>query len=544
MLGQVAIVLHAHLPFVRHPEHERSLEERWLYEALWESYLPLVDVLDRLAAEGVDAPLTISVSPPLASMLRDRLLLQRFDAHLARLEALASREARRLGDAGALGPVAAFYGERLRSIRATWDAIDGDVLGALAAHAGAGRIELWTTALTHAYLPGLRSPASVRAQLRMGLRAFEALVGRAARGLWLPECAFEPRFAADLAAAGVRYTVVDAHGIDLASPRPPLGVRAPILAPTGVAFFGRDPEASREVWSRQEGFPGHALYRDFYRDIGFDLGEEHLAGELGPHAIRLMTGLKYHRITGPTDQKEPYDPVAASALAREHAERFVAAREEALAASPRLGEAPAIAVAPYDAELFGHWWFEGPTFLEHVLRALDASARAGRVGAITLGGYLERWPEAFVAEPAASSWGEGGYGGVWAGEATARLWRHVHHAERAVLGALGHQRGATGLAGRALDQALRELWLLQASDWAFMIHRGEMAAYAEARVRRHASRAARLAAIAEGTPSDADAAWVMAVAFQDRFLAELRGERLRDAFDPWGPGAAPAARAG
>jgi 1,4-alpha-glucan branching enzyme len=534
VLGHIALVLHAHLPWVRHPEHGRPLEERWLHEAIWESYLPLVDLLDRLAWDGVRIGITLSISPPLAAMLADDLLRRRFSDHLERLERLAAS----LASGSSLEPQARalmpFYQRRLAEAHATWDRIGGDVVAALRGHERGGRVELLTSTATHAYLPGLlAAPASVRAQLRLGLRGFAEITGAHPRGLWLPECAYDPRLGADLAAAGVRYTILDAHGLALAEPRPPAGVLAPVLAPSGVAFFARDPEAARDVWSRQGGYPGDPQYREFYRDVGFDLPEHALEGDLGPNGTRLMTGLKPYRITGPGPHKEPYDPDAANARAREHARHFVETREAVARRAAERVAAPLL-VAPFDAELFGHWWFEGPVFLEHTLRALDASARAGGVASITLGGYLESFPEIAVAEPAPSSWGEGGFGEVWAGPEAARLWRHVHHVERSVRDATARRRHATGLAGRALDQAIRELLLLQSSDWAFMLRRGEMTPYAEARVRTHAHRATRLAgiALAEHAAPD-DAAWVSEVCDRDGFLAALQGERIRDAFDPW-----------
>jgi 1,4-alpha-glucan branching enzyme len=542
MIGHVALLLHAHLPYVRHPEHDRPLEERWLHEALAESYLPILGVLDRLAAEGIRAPFTVSISPPLAAMLGDDLLRRRFVDHLGRLERLADRLDRGEGidpaaiaAAGAAGEPLAFMRRRLAEVRAIWDRIGGDVGGALLAHRDEGRIELCTTTATHAYLPGLlASPASIRAQLRLGLRAFERLTGRRPLGLWLPECAYDPRLGPELAAAGVRYTVLDAHGLSLARPRPPAGIAAPILSPEGVAFFARDPSASRDVWSRAAGYPGDPAYREFYRDVGFDLPAEALGGEIGPKGTRVMTGLKLHRITGPGPHKEPYDPARAAARAGEHAALFVADRETTLTVVPGVDGAK-ILVAPFDAELFGHWWFEGPLFLEQVLRRLHASATEGRLQPVTLGGYLERFPEAAIAEPAASSWGEGGFGAVWVGPEAARLSRHVRQAERRVRAACERRRGAVGLAGRALDQAIRELCLLSSSDWAFMLHRGEMGEYAEARVRAHAYRAARLADIAESNaPTMEDLAWVHAVCDGDRFLSELAGEEIRDAFDGWG----------
>jgi 1,4-alpha-glucan branching enzyme len=515
---------------VRHPEHARSLEERWLFEALWESYLPLLDVLDRLAADGIPASLTISVSPPLAAMLRDDLLRRRFEDHLRRTEALAAAAAARCANTG-FAAAAAFYQRRIDAARRTWEARRGDVLGALVRHAATGHIELLTTAATHAYLPGLLpAPASIRAQLRLGLRAFAALSGAPApAGFWLPECAYDPRLDHDLAAAGVRFTLLDAHAMPPAS-------HAPVTSPAGVAFFGRDTASSREVWSPHEGYPGHPAYREFHRDIGFDWEERDLHGEIGPAGGRVMTGLKLHRVTGPGAGKAPYDPALASEQARAHAAEFVARRRADLAriaSGSRRPAAPPILVSAYDAELFGHFWLEGPEFLEHVVRGL---ARAGDLSPITLGAYLARHPPEIVAQPAASSWGEGGWGAVWVGPAAAPLWRHVHHTEGAVRAALaeGAALDADSPRGAALDQAVRELLLLQASDWAFMIDRGDMARYGEARARAHAERARRLAALAtKAALTPEERAWIRAICDSDRFLAELRGPAIRDAFAPW-----------
>ena len=167
-----------------------------------------------------------------------------------------------------------------------------------------------------------RAASSGLAELRASLRH------KAPRPL-APGMCLDPRLGGDLAAAGVRYTILDAQGIELAWPAPPFGIYAPILSPSGVAFFARDPHSSREVWSRQSGYPGDPAYREFYRDVGFDLPTSALLGEVGPDGTRVMTGLKLHRVTGPGPHKEPYDPDLAAARAAEHAKAFIAGREAA-----------------------------------------------------------------------------------------------------------------------------------------------------------------------------------------------------------------------
>ena len=247
--GYLALVLHAHLPFVRHPEHARHLEERWLYEALIECYLPLLDAFDRMAEDNVPFALTMSITPPLAAMLKDELLRARFEQHLARTEKLAEREMKRLYGDGLFAPVATFYREELGRIRRVWDRHGGDVIAGLVRHWDAGRLELITCSATHCYLPGLMPAAEgIRPQLELGVKGFEAIVGRRPIGMWLPECAYHPSFDQDIADAGIRFTIVDTHGVTLARPRPLFGVHAPIVSPSGVAFFARDAESSRQVW--------------------------------------------------------------------------------------------------------------------------------------------------------------------------------------------------------------------------------------------------------------------------------------------------------
>jgi 1,4-alpha-glucan branching enzyme len=530
--GYLALVLHAHLPFVRHPEHARHLEERWFYEALVECYLPLLDAFDRMADEGVPFALTMSVTPPLAAMMKDDLLRTRFDGHLARLEALADREMKRLYGDERFAPVATFYRDHFAQMRAVWERHRKDLVGGLVRHWDAGRLELLTCSATHCYLPGmLPAREGIRPQLALGVRAFETIVGRRPVGAWLAECAYDPSFDDEIARAGMRFTILDTHGILHARPRPPFGVHAPICSPSGVAFFGRDVESSRQVWSRDEGYPGDAFYRDFYRDIGFDLPESELMGEVAGDGSRIMTGLKYYRITGKGVEKQAYQPGAARERSWAHAGDFVFHRAKQVEHLAREGAMPVppVVVAPYDAELFGHWWFEGPMFLEGVFRRLRETR--GVLEAITLRGYLDRHPVSVQATPSASSWGAGGYGEVWVGQEAAWTWRHVHHATRYVGWLVQHHRRAEGRRGQALDQAIRELLLLQSSDWAFILKTGTATRYAQARIRAHVHRLRHLGHLVEtGVVAGTDSIWLDDLCQRDNFVAGLHGDELRAYF--------------
>jgi 1,4-alpha-glucan branching enzyme len=532
--GYLALVLHAHLPYVRHPEHARHLEERWLYEAIIECYLPLIDIFDRLEREGVPFALTMSLTPPLAAMLRDELLQKRFSDHLSRMERLADHEMKRLWGDERFAPLATFYRQELARVRDVWERWHGDVVAALVHHWDRGHLELLTCSATHCYLPGmLPAREGIRPQLDLGVQAFEHLVGRRPLGMWLPECAYTPEIDNDIARAGVRFTILDSHGLTRARPSPPFGVHAPIVSPSGIAFFARDQESSRQVWSREEGYPGDVYYRDFYRDIGYDLPEEDLLGEIQPNGARLMTGIKYFRITGPKidlAHKQPYMPGVARERVWEHAGDFVRNRlAQVRWLREKMHIAP-IVVSPYDAELFGHWWYEGPMFLEALFRRMHEAA--GELEAVTLRAYLDREPIAAYATPAASSWGADGYGRVWVGQEAAWTWRHVHHATRYVRWLVERHRHANGTRGRALDQTIRELLLLQSSDWNFIIKTGTATQYAEARVRAHVHRLRRLGYLVEqGDAKGEDMTWLDSVCSRDNFLSSMPSEQLRRVWD-------------
>lgn len=518
--GCVILLLHAHLPYVRHPEDPGALEQRWLFEAIGECYLPLVEVLERLRRDGVPFALALSLSPTLLNMLADPLLRARYRTHLDRLVALADREVARTARRRE-HRAARMYQDLWRHRRRQWEAMAGDLPGALARLEAAGTVELLTTAATHAFLPLLAPvPAAVRAQVALAVAEFRRTFGRAPAGFWLPECGYCAGLEGVLAEQGLRYAFLEAHGLLGATPRPAHGVHAPAPTAAGVAFFARDPECSRQVWSSQEGYPGDFAYREYYRDIGWDLALEELAPLQHPGGRRAPTGLKYWRITGPTAEKEPYDPEAAAATAARHAGHFVWCRIRQLAALAPAMDRPPVVVAPYDAELFGHWWWEGPQWLEQVARQ---GAAAGEFAFVTPSTYLAQYgaPGPAVA-PADSSWGHGGFYDYWLNGENHWIWRHLHHAGRR-MEALARQHGGAppdSPAGVALRQAGRELLLAQASDWPFILRSGTVVEYARRRLAEHLGRFHRLQeALAGGAAPDSR--WLAAVQGADACFPDL-----------------------
>jgi 1,4-alpha-glucan branching enzyme len=487
--GYLLLVLHAHLPYVRHPEYDRFLEERWFFEAVTETYIPLIKFLDRLQGEGRTVKLTLSISPPLANMMEDPLLRERCTRHLELSLRLAERECERTRHWPDVHFLAQMYRRLFEEARQTFVERCGTrLVRALRQLAEAGSLELMTCAASHGFLPLLRSePGAVRAQVFAAAAEHERIFGQRPQGMWIPECAYYPGLDETLAAAGVRYFFVDSHGIDHADPRPLFGVSAPLYCPSGVAAFGRHPMTSKLVWCTNVGYPADYNYREYYRDIGFDLDQHYLEPFQYAKGVRSHTGIKYHRVTGKTTDKHLYNPDWARETAERHARDFVHRCREHTARAAAGMPFPAVIVSPYDAELFGHWWFEGPQWIYHVLREL---ASGGELALSTPGEYLSAHPVQQKATPAASSWGRNGYHEHWVNPKTAWMWRPLHEAAARMRQAVQQRPSvrADSLEDRALRQAGRELLLAQASDWPFIITNGTTEEYARRRFHDHLHR--------------------------------------------------------
>jgi 1,4-alpha-glucan branching enzyme len=504
------LTLHSHLPWVLH--HGRWPHgSDWLCEAALDTYLPLIEQLRRLEHEGVPAPLTLGITPVLANQLAHPDFPSEF-AHLLneRLAAAerAPGELTASGDAG-LVPLAGYWRDRLDRLGRLLEDLGGDLVGEFRRLEREGRLELISSAATHGYLPLLGRDESVRLQLEVGVREHERLFGRRPRGCWVPECAYRARGpwappgarrAAErpgveeyLAAAGYEYFFADAHlaaaGQPLgAYPDVPLGAerfdaerhdrtggvvdtarRSPydayVVSRAGqppVHALIRDPRSSMQVWSRHEGYPGDEWYLEF-------------------HKIRWPGGLKLWRVTGPdTDlgDKRPYDVTAARSRAETHAGHF-AALLAAIAAEP--GSAGGVIVAPFDTELFGHWWFEGVDFLGDLYRDLATTHGVRSVTGSRHVGAARGRPRIRLAE---GSWGAQGDHSMWMNDGTRWTWERLWPLEE-TFWAVARDAIGSAWARPLLAAAARQLLLAQASDWQFIISTGAAGDYAESRFRRH-----------------------------------------------------------
>ncbi len=550
--GKWIPVLHFHLPFVRHPESPKYLEEEWYFEAVTETYLPLLEVFENLERDNVDYYLTISLTPTLLSMMNDDLLSERLEEYIRlRLKVLDEEAFRTEGDPD-FHPVTLFYRKRYINWYEKIKSGGGKyIINGFLNRYTKGHLDIITSAATHSFLMSMvGEPEAVVAQIEVGVETHKNILGVTPTGIWLPECGYVAGLDAILERYGLKYTFLDQHGIELAEPEPPNGCFSPIISPFNVVMFGRDPESSRQVWSSKEGYPGTPIYREFYRDVGFDLDLPHLI-PLRHSGIKTFTGLKYYAITGSGTYKEAYRPSAAKRKAYEHGNQFVHHRELQLNYLKDYIDEPII-VSMYDAELFGHWWFEGPWWLEAVFRRMSENSFVEAITAKEIaeaslkkhneaikywgknkkedvdfsGTFLNVYEKSniWAAQPATSSWGGGGYAEVWLNGKNDIIQPFLSDLAMELIDICANRYNEVKYP-EVINQAARELLLAQSSDWPFLLTTGQAASYAERRVKAHLVRAKRCILMSVGK-EQYDDKWFNDIANKDNIFPWIDAKAL------------------
>lgn len=487
--GYLCLVLHTHLPFVRHPEFEDSLEERWLFEAITETYIPLLKVFYGLKEDNIDFKLTMSFSPTLTAMLSDYLLQERYLKHISKLIELAEKEVDRTKGDKSLNNLSLMYLEHFQECKYFYeDVCKRDLISQYSKLQESGNIEIITCSATHCFSPVFEEyPNAIKAQLKVGCESYQKYFKTKTKGIWNGECGYFPGLDNYLAEEGINYFFLDTHGILNAKDRPFYGIYAPIYCKSGVAAFGRDPDSSRSVWSCDEGYPGDQNYRDFYRDIGFDLDFEYIKPYIHSTGSRIMTGIKYNKISNKTDEKKGiYNRRLALGKALTHANDFIDKRIIQIKKLNDMMDRPPLLIAPYDTELFGHWWYEGPQWLDYLFRLLNKERNM--IELITPSLYLKQYSENQVTTPSFSSWGLDGYSKVWLDESNNWMYKYLHRTIEQMTELANDYKDASGITKLALNQCAREILLAQASDWPFIMNTNTVVEYARNRIETHISR--------------------------------------------------------
>ena len=491
--GYVSFILHAHLPFVHHPENSDYLEERWLFEAISETYIPLLLNFKKLEDEHVDFRITMSLTPPLLSMLDNKLLQKRYLQYLKSHIELAKKEIVRTKHDYKLNTLAKYYLDRYTNdLHIFKDVYNCNLITGFKYFQDIGVLEIITCGATHGYFPILYvNEKTIRAQIAVGVQTYEKYFSKKPKGIWLPECGYVPEADKYLKEFGIQYIITESHGILYANPTPIYGTFAPIVSPEGVVAFGRDIESGRQVWSSINGYPGDFNYREFYRDIGYEADYEYIRPYIANNGARVDTGIKYYRITGKTELKDYYDIQWAKDSVEKQAGHFLDCRTKQIEELSNLMDVPPIITCPYDAELYGHWWYEGPYWLYVLFKKIYYDQC--NFSLITPSEYIDKYPTMQISAPCISSWGANGYSEVWLNQNNDYIHKHLHvAADRMTELANQFPNEKNTLKRKVLNQCARELLLMQSSDWLFIITNGTMVDYAKKRIKDHVGRFTKL----------------------------------------------------
>ncbi len=506
-----SLVLHSHIPYVQsHGSWPHGMD--WLYEAAAESYLPLLRVFERLQEEGLPARVNISFTPVLMEQLKSPSFAVGFKEYLKMKVEIARRDRGYFEKAGPkpLLPLTEYWESWYAGLLEMFSGrCQEDIIGAFRKLQDSDQIEVLTSAATHGYFPLLSEDDSIRWQVRQGRYCYEKYFGRKPTGFWLPECAYRPGYAWKsplggrdavsrngvdeiLGEEGLGCFFVDTHLLSGGEARGVYLDRFPALKllwekfkkeyqpgqevaktpylpylayPSKVPFLVRDEKSGTQVWSGKTGYPGDGWYLEFHK--------KHFPG-----------GMRYWRITaGDADlgDKLPYDPERVRGRLEENAEHFVDSLRTSL-----KDHDDGVVVALYDTELFGHWWFEGPEWLYLVLKKIHRV----EVKPQTASRCLEALqPHSMVSLPE-GSWGTGGFHWIWLNEGTSWIWEKIYFIEKQ---AMKLKSSSPAKDDRILKQFIREKFLLESSDWPFLISTWTARDYSENRAAEHYLRAKTLA---------------------------------------------------
>lgn len=518
MKGYFSMILHAHLPYVRHPEYKEFLEEDWLYEAISETYIPLLNMFENLTKDNIPWHITITMSGTLSNMLNDDLLKSRYEMSLNKSLEFCQLEVARLEGQEDLLKTAKFNLNFFRRAKETFLKYNGELIKAFKKFQDKGHLEIIPVTATHAILPFMKDfPEAINAQILMAKEDYKKNFGKEPKGIWLAECAYYPGQDKYLEKNDLKYFIVDAHGIMHSNPKPVYGIYAPVYTPNGVAAFARDLESSEQVWSSEIGYPGDGVYREFHKDAGYELDYDYVKPFLHNDGVRRNIGIKYYSITDKkSENKAVYDPQKAYDKAKEHAFDFVCNRSKQLGFLKSLMRTrDPIVVSPYDAELYGHWWFEGPIFLEWVFRYMKDSD----FESIVPSRYLEKYKTNQIVDVNLSSWGANGYYDVWLDPKNDYVYRHIHKAAQKMIELANGRNPENELEKRALNQAARELLMAQTSCWEFIMYTETMVGYAKKKISDHVNRLFKIYEDFRGRTLEED--WLKEIESRDNIFPAL-----------------------
>jgi 1,4-alpha-glucan branching enzyme len=480
--GYFGLVLHGHIPWCKKSGTWPAGEE-WLFEAMYETYIPMLNILRELKESNLKTAITINITPILAEQLADDYMKQRFIDYMENLVSRAANDVKRFENNPKKKFIAEFHLNNFQHILDTfYQNYYRNILGSFRWLQDEKMVELISCAATHAFLPLMESDSGIFSQIQLAVDTHKKYFGKEPKGLWLPECAYRPkkdfngkmRESIDywLNNSGIEYFFVDSHGIlnaELLESNNNIGLNTNVgyTLESGISVFGRNQSASKQVWDAKVGYPGNEFYMEF-------------------HKKDSESGLNYWRITDKSigsEEKDLYLHEKALNKLDDHVIHYISLlKKEIIRFYEKFGM-QGLVVAPFDFELYGHWWKEGIEWLKRLFQALN---NRDEIKMITISNYLTLYKEKFsTIRMNESSWGEGGHFQVWQNPEHGWIWPYINSSIKQFEDVLEKNPNPSDWGQRVLKQTARELLLMEGSDWPFLLYTKQAKEYANQRFHKH-----------------------------------------------------------
>lgn len=482
----ITLALNAHIPYIHHDETDDHIQETWLFSALTETYIPLLNMFQELEEEEIPFKITISISPSLATMMNDTVIQEKYIKYLKNLIKISQFEINRTTDNKSKQTLAKMYKKtyeaRLEDFEIKYKT---NLIDVFRKFDKKGYIELIATGAAHIYLPHYKHfDKVIETEIKTGGIEFASTFARQPKGFWLTECGYTPGIEEKIKEANFSYMFTSSESILYADTRPKYGIYAPIQTPNGISFFGLNHSIFRSIYSSSEGFPARSIYRNPFFDIGYELAENYWAKlQPGMKGQKMGTGIRYYSYGDDVEKRELYNFVEADNQAKKDAQIFVDSLvKQNETVKLLMKDRPPLYTCAFDAELFGHWWYEGITFLKEFIKG--AHNKGDEFLLLSPSEYLRAYPINQTINPTNGSRNEDTGASLIDGS-NDWIYRHTNKIIRTMTDLANRYDDVNGLLKRILNQAMRETLLSLSSDWPYNIKRGYSPAYAGKRILRH-----------------------------------------------------------
>lgn len=505
----VNLVLNAHLPYIRQIEQEDFFEEDWYYEAVVESYLPTIRALKELNRRNVPFKITLVISPSLSEMMKDSLLNERLLKYIQKHIELGNKECARLKDEPQLLENAKSILSEYKTAKKELTLLYRSVLDAFLS-LPYDKVEFISTAATHSFLPLYESrPSFLNASFAVSDKVHNANFKKKPEGVWLPGGGYFPDLDRYIKNNMLKaeYFFVPSNAFALSSSFIERSAYAPVRTKSGLYAFALDASIQDKVTSPILGYPGDDDYREFYRDIGYDLPFSYIGPYVHNSENRGFTGYKYYAVSGKRETKEIYNKERAHSKAVLHAEDFVHTLEEkANRVCASISDIPPIFNIAFDAELFGHWWKEGTVWLSKVISLINKSKVLSLTNSKEY--ILENASKIKDAEPAYSYLSNGTYAYPYMDGENNSLVRLIYGAIDTTEDLVRRfQNEPNPVRRRYVAMAVKNVLLLSASDWPFLLHNKTCPNYAKERIIEHLSNIDKVVSLLSG--GKVETSWIV-----------------------------------